>query len=60
MDNPFIEVRRGENPEKIKSGIWSMLGLIRIYCKEIGKKPEKKAWKGWMGLYNRRRGLEKY
>lgn len=43
IDKPFIEVRQGENPEKIKNGIWSILGLIRIYCKEIGKKPEKKA-----------------
>lgn len=43
INNPFIEVRQGENSDKIKNEIWNMLGLIRIYCKEIGKKPEKKA-----------------
>ena len=43
IGNPFIEVKKGEDTEKIKNEIWNMLGLIRIYCKEIGKKPEKKA-----------------
>lgn len=43
IENPFIEVRQGDGTDKIKNEIWGMLGLIRIYCKEIGKKPEKKA-----------------
>jgi ribosome-interacting GTPase 1 len=43
IDNLYIEVKQGEDTEKIKNDIWNMLGLIRIYCKEIGKKPEKKA-----------------
>ena len=29
--------------EKIKKDIWKVLDLIRVYCKEPGKKPEKKA-----------------
>jgi len=42
-NKPFVEIKRGDSLEKIKNGIWNMLGLIRIYCKEPGKKPEKKA-----------------
>lgn len=38
----FIEINREEKPEEIKEKIWKILGLIRIYCKEPGKKPEKK------------------
>jgi hypothetical protein len=39
----FVEVNKDEELGKIKNDIWSMLGLIRVYCKELGKKPEKKA-----------------
>jgi len=38
----FIEINREERPEEIKEKVWKILGLIRIYCKEPGKKPEKK------------------
>jgi len=38
----FIEINREENPEEIKEKLWKILGLIRIYCKEPRKKPEKK------------------
>ena len=40
---PFIEVERNENLESIKRRAWEMLGLIRVYCKEPGKKPETRA-----------------
>ena len=40
---PFIEIKQNENLENIKNDIWGMLDLIRVYCKEPGKKPEKKA-----------------
>jgi ribosome-interacting GTPase 1 len=40
---PCVEIKRGESLEKIKNNTWNMLGLIRIYCKEPGKKPENKA-----------------
>jgi uncharacterized protein len=40
---PHIEVQRDEEVNRIKNQAWSMLGLIRIYCKEPGKKPESKA-----------------
>ena len=33
MLRPHVEIRRDEKPETIKKKIWSMLGLIRIYCK---------------------------
>jgi uncharacterized protein len=39
----YIEIRRDDDTDKIKGEIWNMLGLIRIYCKEPGKKPESKA-----------------
>ena len=42
IKKPFIEVGTNEKPEEIKEKLWSILGLIRIYCKEPGKKPEKK------------------
>ncbi len=43
IKKPFIEVKQNDDIEKIKNNIWNMLGLIRVYCKEPGKKPEKKA-----------------
>jgi len=43
IKKPFVEIKRTEKIEKIKNGIWNILGLIRVYCKEPGKKPEKKA-----------------
>jgi len=39
----FVEIKTNEDLEKIKNDIWNILGLIRVYCKEPGKKPEKKA-----------------
>lgn len=38
----FVEIYREEKPEDIKGKIWEILGLIKVYCKEPGKKPEKK------------------
>ncbi|MEM5778465.1 MAG: TGS domain-containing protein [Candidatus Aenigmatarchaeota archaeon] len=38
----FIEVNRDEGLEEIKSKVWNSLNLIRVYCKEPGKKPEEK------------------
>ena len=38
----FVEVNRDDNLEEIKDKIWNSLGLIRVYCKEPGKKPEVK------------------
>lgn len=35
-----ISAKEGRNLEKLKEGIWRALGLIRIYPKKIGKKPE--------------------
>ena len=43
IKKPFVEITIEENLEELKENIWNMLGLIRIYCKEPGKKPEKKA-----------------
>ncbi len=40
---PSIEIKQNESIDKIKNDIWNILGLIRIYCKEPGKKPERKA-----------------
>jgi hypothetical protein len=40
---PSVEVKQNESVGKIKNDVWSILGLIRIYCKEPGKKPERKA-----------------
>jgi ribosome-interacting GTPase 1 len=42
IKKPFIEVKRNEDLNKVKENVWKMLGLIRIYCKRPGKKPEKK------------------
>ncbi len=40
---PFVKIKRDKDLEKTKKNIWKILGLIRVYCKEPGKKPEKKA-----------------
>lgn len=42
LNKPLVEVSREEDLEKIKNKIWFSLELIRIYCKEPGKKPEQK------------------
>jgi len=42
LRKPVIEVRRNEKIDDIKNKIWNSLNLIRIYCKEPGKKPESK------------------
>jgi len=42
VKKPFIEINRDDDIEKLREKIWKMLGLIRIYCKEPGKKPETK------------------
>jgi ribosome-interacting GTPase 1 len=43
MRVPIVEICSGEDPEKAKEKIWGILKLIRVYCKEPGKKPVKKA-----------------
>lgn len=43
IKKPFIEISETKETEKIKEQVWKMLGLIRIYTKEPGKAPEKKA-----------------
>lgn len=40
--NPTTKIKINEKIEKIEKNAWKMLGLIRVYCKEPGKKPEKK------------------
>jgi hypothetical protein len=40
---PSVEIKQNNSIDKIKNDIWNILGLIRIYCKEPGKKPERKA-----------------
>ncbi|MFH1473575.1 MAG: TGS domain-containing protein [Candidatus Aenigmatarchaeota archaeon] len=37
----YIAISRDEEPEKIKEKLWGILGLIKIFCKEPGQKPEK-------------------
>jgi len=45
ITRPYIEVlgKKGMNSEELKENIWNILGLIRIYTKNPGKKPEAKA-----------------
>jgi hypothetical protein len=38
----IVEINRDENLGEIKDKLWNSLDLIRIYCKEPGKKPESK------------------
>lgn len=42
---PYIEIigRTDMDAEYLKSSMWGMLGLVRVYTKEPGKKPESKA-----------------
>lgn len=42
INKPFVEIERGEEMGESKKLIWGMLGLIRVYCKEPRKEPEKK------------------
>ena len=42
IEKPFIEVGMDDEPKDIKERLWSILGLIKVYCKEPGHKPEKK------------------
>jgi len=40
---PFVEFKRdNKNFDKLKKNLWEILGHIKVYCKEPGKKPEKK------------------
>jgi ribosome-interacting GTPase 1 len=39
---PLIEVGMDDKPDEVKERLWNILGLIKVYCKEPGKKPEKK------------------
>lgn len=43
IKKPSIELFEIKETEKIKEQVWKMLGLLRIYTKEPGKKPENKA-----------------
>ncbi len=42
IKKPFCFVSLNDNAEEIKKKIWSILGLVKVYTKEPGKKPEKK------------------
>lgn len=42
LEKNFVEIKRDDDLEEIKNNIWDSLGLIRIYCKEPGKKAESK------------------
>lgn len=42
LRKPIVEMRREDDFEQIENKIWNSLNLIRIYCKEPGKKPENK------------------
>ncbi|MBN2203186.1 MAG: TGS domain-containing protein [Candidatus Aenigmarchaeota archaeon] len=42
IQKPFIEVSRDEDLDTIKEKLWEILGMIKIYTKEPGKKPSKK------------------
>ncbi len=42
IKKPFIVVDKNEDVKKIKEKIWKMLNLIRVFCKELRKEPEKK------------------
>lgn len=39
---PFCFIALEDDPEKIKEKIWGILGMIKVYTKEPGKKAEKK------------------
>ncbi len=39
---PSVVIGRDDDIEKAEDRIWKMLGLIRVHCKEPGKKPEEK------------------
>jgi hypothetical protein len=42
LKKSLVEVNKDDNIEEIKEKIWNSLEMIRIYCKEPGKKPESK------------------
>jgi ribosome-interacting GTPase 1 len=42
LNKPLVEIGREDSLNEIKDNIWNSLNLIRIYCKEPGKKPEDK------------------
>jgi uncharacterized protein len=42
LKNTFVEISRDEDIKSIGLKIWNSLDLIRIYCKQPGKKPESK------------------
>ncbi|MFH0928914.1 MAG: GTPase [Candidatus Aenigmatarchaeota archaeon] len=42
IEKPVLEISRDEEPDEIKERLWKRLGLIKIFCKEPGKKPSKK------------------
>ena len=42
INKKYIVVNPYDNLEDIKEKIWKILGLIRVYTKEPGKKPESK------------------
>ena len=40
---PMVAINADEELEEVQEKIWGILGLIKVYCKEPGKKPETKA-----------------
>jgi hypothetical protein len=42
LKNIGVEIKTDDDLEEIKDRLWNSLGLIRVYCKEPGKKPELK------------------
>lgn len=42
INKPVANIKFDEEIEKIEKNTWKMLNLIRVYCKEPGKKAEKK------------------
>jgi ribosome-interacting GTPase 1 len=42
LKNIGVEIKTDDDLEEIKDRLWNSLGLIRVYCKEPGKKPESK------------------
>ncbi len=42
ISKPVIKVKKGSNLDSVRDEMWKILKLIKVYCKEPGKKPEQK------------------